>query len=230
VEVGQTVAASMSAPVLFVLAGDLGEMEILASVDESDIGLIGHGQEVQFTVQAYPEKTFHGTVSQVRLQSSVMENVVTYDVMISVDNADGRLLPGMTATVEFIVARASDVLKVSNSALRFTPTQAMMVELAEFGGQEGGSQRRPLTDEGASRPSNAEPASRLYYLDEGGSLAMALVKTGITDGQSTVIEGTGIAEGMPVIAAVASGSSATAATSNPFQSQNAGPPQGGPRR
>ena len=142
VEVGQTVAASMSAPVLFVLAGDLGEMEILASVDESDIGLISHGQEVQFTVQAYPEETFHGEVSQVRLQSSATENVVTYDVVIGVANADGRLLPGMTATVEFIVARASDVLKVSNSGLRFTPTESMMAELAELRAEEGGAERR----------------------------------------------------------------------------------------
>lgn len=221
VEVGQTVAASMSAPVLFILAGDLGEMEILASVDESDIGLISHGQEVQFTVQAYPEETFHGKVSQVRLQSSVMENVVTYDVVISADNADGRLLPGMTATVEFIVARASDVLKVSNSALRFTPTESMMADLAGLRDQAGGAQRRPPT---------AEPASRLFYLDAEGNLAMAMVETGITDGQSTVIEGTGITEGMQVIAAVASGSSATAAASNPFQSQSGGRPQGGAPR
>ena len=236
VEVGQTVAASMSAPVLFILAGDLGEMEILASVDESDIGLISHGQEVQFTVQAYPEETFHGTVSQVRLQSSVMENVVTYDVVIGVENVDGRLLPGMTATVEFIVARASDVLKVSNSALRFTPTQSMMAELAELRDKERGAARRPADAEPASRMPNAEPASRLsnaepqsrlFYLDAEGNLAVALVETGITDGLSTVIEGTELAEGMQVIAAVASGNSVTAAASNPFQSQNGGPPQGG---
>ena len=257
VEVGQTVAASMSAPVLFILAGDLGEMEILASVDESDIGLITHDQEVQFTVQAYPEETFHGTVSQVRLQSSVMENVVTYDVVIGADNADGRLLPGMTATVEFIVARASDVLKVSNSGLRFTPTESMMAELAELRAEEGGAERRSSgTGPGArpsngdpesllangdpesllangeprSRPSDADPASRLFYLDAEGNLAAALVETGITDGQSTVVQGTGITEGMQIIAAVASGNSATAAASNPFQSQNGSQPTGGPRR
>jgi HlyD family secretion protein len=130
VDAGQTVAASMSAPVLFVIARDLSEMEILASVDESEIGLIHQGQEVEFTVQAYPEKAFQGRVSQVRLQSTVVENVVTYGVVISVDNSDGSLLPGMTATVEFIVARAEDVLKVSNSALRFQPTEAMREELA----------------------------------------------------------------------------------------------------
>ena len=158
VELGQTVAASMSAPVLFILAGDLGEMEILASVDESDIGLINHGQEVQFTVQAYPGETFHGEVGQVRLQSSVMDNVVTYDVVISVDNADGRLLPGMTATVEFIVARASDALKVSNSALRFTPTQSMMAELAELRDKEGGAERRPPGPR-PRRPRNGDPGS-----------------------------------------------------------------------
>jgi HlyD family secretion protein len=247
VEVGQTVAASMSAPVLFILAGDLGEMEILASVDESDIGLISHGQEVQFTVQAYPQETFHGEVSQVRLQSSATENVVTYDVVIDVENVDGRLLPGMTATVEFIVARASDALNVSNSALRFTPTQAMMVDLAEIRDKEGGADRAPddklgtrssnveaeflfASGEPRSRPSNAEPPTRLFYLDDNGELAVAVVETGITDGQNTVIEGAGITEGMQIIAAVASGNSATAAASNPFQSQTGGSPQGGPRR
>jgi len=153
-----------------------------------------------------------------------------------VENVDGRLLPGMTATVEFIVARASDVLKVSNSALRFSPTQSMMAELAELRDKERGAARRPADAEPASRMPNAEPASRLsnaepqsrlFYLDAEGNLAVALVETGITDGLSTVIEGTELAEGMQVIAAVASGTSATAAASNPFQSQNGGPSQGG---
>jgi HlyD family secretion protein len=129
VDVGQTVAASMSAPVLFLIAQDLSEMEILASVDESDIGLIHPGQEVRFTVQAYPQERFTGEVRQVRLQSKVVENVVTYSVVIGVDNPTGRLLPGMTATVDFIVAREEDVLKVSNAALRFQPTEAMRAEL-----------------------------------------------------------------------------------------------------
>jgi hypothetical protein len=144
----------------------------------------------------------------------------------------------MTATVEFIVARASNALHVSNSALRFTPTQSMMAELSEIRDREGsadpaqpvaGPSARPSNGEPRSRLSNAEPATRLFYLDDNGDLAVAVVETGITDGQSTVIEGTRIAEGMQIIAAVASGNSATAAPSNPFQSQNESPPRGGPR-
>ena len=219
VDVGQTVAASMSAPVLFVIARDLSEMEILASVDESDIGLIHQGQEVDFTVQAYPEKTFRGEVSQVRLQSTVVENVVTYGVVITVDNGDGSLLPGMTATVEFIVARAEDVLKVPNSALRFQPTRAMLEELAE-GPAAGSAARSPR-----------EAQSLLYFLDGDGKLAVTRVQTGITDRQSTVVTAPELSEGMQVIAAVATGvvaSSAGTTTSNPFQSQNGNRPPGRP--
>ena len=131
VEPGQTVAASLSTPQLFLIANDLSEMEILAAVDESDIGQIQEGQEASFTVQAYPDESFSGTVRQVRLQSSVQENVVNYTVVVSVKNPDGRLLPGMTATVDFIVERVEDVLKVPNAALRFRPNQAMMAEIQE---------------------------------------------------------------------------------------------------
>src|SRR5690606_23270875 len=137
VDVGQTVAASMSAPKLFLIAKDFSEMEILATVDESDIGLIHQGQPVRFTVQAYPDAEFRGTVRQVRLQSTVQENVVSYSVVVAVENADGRLLPGMTATVEFIVERAEDVLLVPNTALRFRPTEEMRQALAARREREG---------------------------------------------------------------------------------------------
>ena len=126
VEVGQTVAASLSAPILFLLAQDLAEMEILASVDESDIGKIREGQPVRFTVQAYPERQFQGTVQQVRLQSTTQDNVVTYSVVVSAENPDGALLPGMTATLDIVLDREEDVLRVSNTALRFRPTDAML--------------------------------------------------------------------------------------------------------
>ncbi|MFT5142537.1 MAG: HlyD family secretion protein [Rhodothermales bacterium] len=131
VEVGQTVAASMSTPQLFLLANDLGKLEILASVDESDIGQIKDGQDVRFTVQAYDDVTFLGKVRQVRLQSAAQDNVVTYTAVVDVDNADGRLLPGMTATVEFLVETVTDVFKVPNAALRFRPTEEMMAEFRD---------------------------------------------------------------------------------------------------
>lgn len=121
---GQTVNAGLSAPTLFLIAGDLAHMQILVAVDESDIGQIHEKQAAEFTVQAWPDRTFTGVVRQVRLQSSAEESVVTYTVVVDVDNADGVLLPGMTATVEFIVGEAKDALCVANAALRFTPEGA----------------------------------------------------------------------------------------------------------
>lgn len=131
VDPGQTVAASLSTPQLFLIANDLSEMRILASVDESDIGFVEEGQKVRFTVQAYPDDTFTGTVAQVRLQSRVQENVVNYTVAVNVRNNDGKLLPGMTATVEFLVQTVLDVLKVPNAALRFRPPEDMLAGMME---------------------------------------------------------------------------------------------------
>ena len=160
VDVGQTVAASLSAPKLFTIANDLSEMQILAPVDESDIGQIKEGQSVRFTVKTYPDRTFTGTVKQVRLQSTIDQNIVNYTVVIAVSNPDGKLLPGMTATVEFVVASAEDVLKVANAALRFKPPEAQLAEArgADAGaarrprsGPRGGRRRRPSTPGGVER-------------------------------------------------------------------------------
>jgi len=137
VDVGQTVAASLSAPQLFLIANDLSQMQILASVDESDIGLIHDGQHVRFTVQAYPSQSFTGTVRQVRLQSATTENVVNYTVVVSVGNPKGTLLPGMTATVEFLTDTAKGVLTVPNAALRFRPTAEMLAETGVSGTTNG---------------------------------------------------------------------------------------------
>jgi HlyD family secretion protein len=122
VDVGQTVAASLSAPTLFLIAQDLSQMQILASVDESDISSIKEGQPVKFTVQSYAGRTFTGTVQQVRLQSTTTDNVVSYTAVVTLSNADGKLLPGMTATVEFVTGSATNVLTVPNAALRFRPS------------------------------------------------------------------------------------------------------------
>ncbi len=240
VDVGQTVAASFSAPQLFLIAEDPSQMEILAAVDESDIGQIRTDQAAQFTVQAYPDETFSGTVKQIRLQPSSQDNVVSYTVVISAANPDGRLLPGMTATVDFIIAQASDVLKVPNAALRFRATSEMLAAVREqHQGQTGlrGSRgRSPDSAEtgggsrGAPVVSGASERDRvrLWYVADG-KVSVTLVHTGITDGQSTEITGSGIREGMQVIAAVAS--SATSSGVNPFQNQASpggrpGPPPG----
>lgn len=124
VDVGQTVAASLSAPQIFLIAQDLSQMQILAAVDESDISSIKEGQPVKFTVQSYQGRTFTGNVQQVRLQSKTTDNVVSYTAVVTLANPDGTLLPGMTATVEFITGAATNVLTVPNSALRFKPTAA----------------------------------------------------------------------------------------------------------
>ncbi|MDE3126445.1 MAG: efflux RND transporter periplasmic adaptor subunit [Gemmatimonadota bacterium] len=129
VDVGQTVAASFSAPELFLIAGDLQDMQIVASVDESDIGQIKKGQDVDFTVEAFPNRIFHGLVKQVRLGATTQDNVVNYPVVVSVKNTDGALLPGMTATVSFEIAKDTNVLRVPDAVLRFQPTQAMIAQL-----------------------------------------------------------------------------------------------------
>lgn len=126
VDVGQTVAASLSAPTIFLIANDLTKMQILANVDEGDIGQIKEGQDVKFTVQAYPDKKFTGTVSQIRLQPTTVQNVVNYTVVVNVSNERGYLLPGMTATLEFITEHVENVFKVQNAVTRIRPNEEMM--------------------------------------------------------------------------------------------------------
>ena len=131
VDVGQTVAASMSAPTLYVIAQDLTRMQVSASIDESDIGRIQTGQLVTFRVDAYPQQTFRGTVKQVRLDAKTDQNVVSYTTMIDVPNDDLRLKPGMTANVTVQIAANENVLRVPNSALRFAPTPELFAALGQ---------------------------------------------------------------------------------------------------
>ena len=121
VDVGQTVAASFNTPTLFEVAEDLTKMQIETSVSEADIGKIKVGQEAEYTLDGYPNKTFHGNVTQVRLASTTTNNVVTYTVIVSVDNSDGFAIPGMSANVSIITGRVKDVLVVDNKALKFSP-------------------------------------------------------------------------------------------------------------
>lgn len=148
VDVGQTVAASMQAPTLFIIAADLTEMEVNANIDEADVGRIRPGQHTTFHVDAYPTDTFEGTVTQVRLQPVVVQNVTTYGTVITVPNQDLKLKPGMTANVKVEIARKTEVLRVPNAALRFRPTtdlfaalnQAVPPELTASGrGRSGGA-------------------------------------------------------------------------------------------
>src|SRR5512133_375779 len=121
VNIGQTVAASFSSPTLYTIANDLRRMQVLTTVDESDIGRISIGQEAAFTVDAYPDERFSGIISQIRLAPVSVQNVVNYTVVISVNNDQLKLMPGMTASVRIMIASTKDVLKVSNMALRLQP-------------------------------------------------------------------------------------------------------------
>jgi HlyD family secretion protein len=148
VNLGQTVAASMTAPVLFKVASDLTKMQLSCAVDEADIGKMKDSQRVRFTVDAFPGETFNGSVRQVRLASTVVQNVVTYTCIVDAENNDLKLKPGMTATVSVIVGEAKGVLKVPNSAMRFTPTTLDPKEMeklradlqARMSGGQGGAQ------------------------------------------------------------------------------------------
>jgi HlyD family secretion protein len=131
VDVGQTVAASLAAPTLFVIANDLTKMQVQASIDEADIGKIRVGQNVKFTVDAYPDLQFEGKVGQIRLQPNVVQNVVNYTVIIEAPNPDLKLMPGMTATITVLVDRRGNVLKLPNLALRFQPPASELAALRE---------------------------------------------------------------------------------------------------
>jgi HlyD family secretion protein len=212
VDEGQTVAASLSAPQLFLIAEDLSRMEILAAVDESDIGRIVDGQSVDFTVQAYPDSTFHGAVHQVRLNATTQENVVNYVVSILVDNPDGSLLPGMTATVEFIIEEAKEVLRAQRPA-------------------GNGGDERPAGSDGREgrrrdRPQGGGSRSMLWTVDDDGKPTAVFATTGLTDGQVTEVSGPGLEEGMQLVASVATGGGGAA--SNPFQSSGGSPRRGPP--
>jgi HlyD family secretion protein len=223
VDQGQTVAASLSAPELFRIANDLSQMQILAQVGESDIAQIAEGQAVEFTVQALQGQTFKGVVKQVRLQSATTDNVVNYTVVVSVDNSQGKLLPGMTARANFLTKSAENVLKVANSALRYKPSDA---ELAALKAQQTKTSTTTTTTTGpaqqrANRGPRTGPSNfgTLYYLDSNGKLAMAPVRTGITDGTATEISGKNVREGMKVIAGTVSATqpAQTATSATPFQ-------------
>jgi len=224
VDDGQTVAASLSAPQLFLIANDLTNMQILADVGESDIASIKEQQPVKFTVQALPGQTFEGKVQQVRLQSVTSENVVNYTVVVSVANPQKKLLPGMTARVQFLTNTASDVLTVANAALRFKPaageikttTAATSPATTSAASSTAGGARAART--GARQRPAGGGAGTLYYLDEKGEMKSLRVRTGITNGSTTEVRGRDLKEGMKVIAGTSQPKSAAAtdSASSPF--------------
>jgi HlyD family secretion protein len=157
VDIGQTVAASLSAPVLFLIANDLARMQVKASVDEADIGKITNDVQVSFTVDAYPNDTFAGKISEVRLEPQTVQNVVTYSVIIHVDNPQLKLKPGMTANLTMVVDQHENVLTVPNSALRFRPAGVTQEKITEL--IRGNRQGTPTTPGSAGSPTPEQAAS-----------------------------------------------------------------------
>jgi HlyD family secretion protein len=198
VDVGQTVAASLSAPVIFTIANDLSKMQIDANVAEADIGTVETGQKVDFTVDAFPRRTFHGDVVQVRNAPITVQNVVTYDTVIGVSNADLKLKPGMTANVSIVGAQRDNALKISNAALRFRPPDATS---APLGGRAG-----------RGKPGDRQ-AERTVYLLRGSAPSAVQIKTGISDGIFTEVLD-GLKEDDRVITAETGQSASSARQSN----------------
>jgi len=253
IEEGQTVAASLSTPTLFIIAEDLGQMEIQALVDESDIGQIEPGQAVRFTVEAYMDEEFTGTVEQVRLQPTTISNVVNYTVIVDASNEEGLLLPGMTATVDFMIEQRQDVLLVPNAALRFQPGTEMLAEFRETmqkrmenmpdslkerfargpGGNDQSDDNWAQSNQAISRSfmgamgegNQPQNISRLWFLDESGKLDVAMALTGATDGKNTeIVMSRKITEGMQVI----SSSAGTSISESNSKSNFSRPPMGRP--
>jgi HlyD family secretion protein len=238
VDVGQTVAASLQAPTLFVIAQDLTRMQVLASIDEADIGRVHTGQTATFHVDSFPDQQFEGRVEQVRLQPTTVQNVVTYNAIIAVDNSGQRLMPGMTATVSLIVRQREDVLRVPASALRFRPPEGAAPQeggptpaagTAQAAGQPrtgspagnrpaGGGQGRRRSGEGAGG-GGGRPAT-VYVPVAKDRLQAQPIRVGLSDGQYVEVV-SGLEQGAQVITGVEGGARgaarpAASPSNNPF--------------
>lgn len=202
VDVGQTVAASFQTPTLFNIAQDLTKMQINSSVDEADIGKVKVGQPVEFTVDAYPDTTFKGRVSEVRNAPVTVQNVVTYDVVVKVNNPELKLKPGMTANVSVIVSSKKEILRISNAALRFRPEEMR--------------NKDKTRKNGSNKDNTREKGSRVWIIEEGNPKRVK-VTTGISDGSYTELASDDLKEGQEVIV------ESTADTKPKTQSRQTGP-------
>ena len=192
VDTGQTVAASLQAPILFTIAQDLSKMQIDTSYAEADVGAIHVGQPATFRVDAFPNRNFRGVVKQVRINPTTQQNVVTYDVVVAVDNPELKLMPGMTAYVNITVAQRQDVLMLPNAALRFRPADA-----ASRSDKPRGDNNKPKGDRGKDKADSA-PMGTVYVMETGQPKAVR-VSVGITDNRFTEVLGDALKEGAAVI-------------------------------
>jgi HlyD family secretion protein len=206
VDVGQTVAASLQAPVIFAIANDLTKMQIDSNVAEADVGAVTVDQTVDFTVDAFPFRTFHGKVVQVRNAPITVQNVVTYDTVIGVSNDDLKLKPGMTANVSIIIEHRDDALQIKNAAFRYRPADSSPSPSPPSSGKPG------PRGAGRDRPRN----ERTVYVLSGGKPKPVQIKIGISDGIVTEVT-EGLKEGDPVVtAAISAASPGQSPAANPF--------------
>jgi HlyD family secretion protein len=223
VNIGQTVVASLNAPSLFLIAKDLRRMQVWVSVNEADIGKIYPGQPVTFAVPTFEGQTFKGEVGKIRLNATMTQNVVTYTVEVITDNSDGKLLPYLTANVNFEVNRKDNVIQVANAALRWKPRteqvapeyQSALNESAEHGNGSGKKQRDPNAPQ--TQKSNYRKAT--LWVSENGLAKPIKVLAGTSDDTMTEIQGEDIKEGLQVINGEQQLVSAGTGTVNPFTPQ-----------
>ena len=239
VDEGQTIASSLQAPQLFIIAEDLKRMQIEVYVDESDIGQIKEEQIVRFTVQAYPNNTFTGVVRQIRLQPETIQNVVNYVVVVNVANDDNLLLPGMTATVDFIIQSRTNAMLIPNAALSFKPDEAFLAQIAEdrpeqseqSGKSDGKRRQNSRGKDHNGRPHRPKDVAGIFWVDSGGKSQKAMIRTGITDGIKTeiveILRGGSLPEGTQVITGLASAGSSKSEQNQGFMLPMGGHPRGG---
>ena len=198
VNIGQTVVSSLSAPSLFLIAKDLKRIQVWVSVNEADIGSISKDQPVTFTVDALPDRVFEGRVGKIRLNATMSQNVVTYTVEVNTDNEDGKLLPYLTANAKFRIGFRQGVLLVPNAALRWTPRPNQIApETHQKAHAHSGSARRTGGTRFGSTDTGQERG--IIWVERGAFVRPVHVKTGLTDGAMTEVEGSDLTEGMSVI-------------------------------
>jgi HlyD family secretion protein len=223
VNIGQTVVASLNAPSLFLIAKDLTRMQVWVAVNEADIGKIHPGQPVAFTVDAFPGQTFGGTVGKVRLNASMTQNVVTYTVEIITDNKDGRLLPYLTANVQFELQHLTDVLQVPNAALRWTPQTDQIAPRRHESMRstnQNDYQTTPRHRPKTKTPQGSDDSQpHVLWIVDGSYVQPIKVRTGASDGILTAVEGNGLTEGMLVVAGLKTRDSEPSDARNPFTPQ-----------
>jgi len=225
VNIGQTVVASLNAPSLFLIAKDLTRIQVWVAVNEADIGKIKPGLAVSFTVDAFPGETFQGQVGKVRLNAAMTQNVVTYTVEIKTDNANGRLLPYLTANVNFELDHLADALLAPNAALRWTPAADQVApEFREAYAKAGDKKARRAEAQGPAAKSGHGPGkgakSPVLWVLEGQYVRPLEERGGQSDGSMTAVEGDGLTEGLAVVTGQQTGGSdKPAAASNPFAPQ-----------